>query len=445
MTTFVDLELLDGERVEAPTNGHAEALGWPRPPAPAAFTGLAGEVVRAIDPYTEADPVAILAQFLAAFGTAVGPGPRFAVGASDHRANLFVAIVGKSAKARKGTSWSPVHRLLAGADDGFRHRIQAGISSGEGLIHAVRDQVVVEEEDKDGNRSRRIVDYGVDDKRLFVSEGELGRVLATMQRQGNTLGAVLRCAWDTGDLAVLTKTATRATGAHIGIAGHITAAELRTKLAADDVSNGFANRFLWVPARRSKELPHPAHFDERPLAEEVARVLTWARQPRSLERDAHARSLWTDIYHDLSLERPESRIASAIARSEAQVVRLSLIYALLARSECVTLEHLRAGLALWDYCERGAAYVFRESIDPRAARIIDALNRRGRLTGSDLGALFNRNVPADQLLAIVESLVRQGLVLASLERTPGRSRRVYLPAFGGRVHEAAERDVESVD
>jgi hypothetical protein len=37
-----------------------------------AYYGLAGEIVRSIEPHSEADPVAILLQFLAAFGNAVG-------------------------------------------------------------------------------------------------------------------------------------------------------------------------------------------------------------------------------------------------------------------------------------------------------------------------------------------------------------------------------------
>ncbi|MGH2871279.1 MAG: hypothetical protein ACRDL5_02330, partial [Solirubrobacteraceae bacterium] len=44
--------------------------GWPAPPAPAAYHGLLGEIVRRLEPETEADPVAILCQLLACFGAA---------------------------------------------------------------------------------------------------------------------------------------------------------------------------------------------------------------------------------------------------------------------------------------------------------------------------------------------------------------------------------------
>ena len=39
------------------------------------------------------------------------------------------------------------------------------------------------------------------------------------------------------------------------------------------------------------------------------------------------------------------------SRAEAQVVRLSLIYALLDCSPVIRQEHLLAALALWEYCE----------------------------------------------------------------------------------------------
>ncbi len=48
-----------------------------------------------------------------------------------------------------------------------------------------------------------------------------------MAREGNTLSAIIRQAWDTGNLQVKTRNnPNRATGAHISIIGHITKDEL---------------------------------------------------------------------------------------------------------------------------------------------------------------------------------------------------------------------------
>ncbi len=89
------------------------------PPPPAldgtALHGIAGFLVRTLAPHTEADPAAVLLQFLAAFGNLVGPGPHCRVGASRHGLNLFVILVGESSKARKGTSWRQISSLFAEA------------------------------------------------------------------------------------------------------------------------------------------------------------------------------------------------------------------------------------------------------------------------------------------------------------------------------------------
>jgi hypothetical protein len=82
----------------------------------AALHGYAGLAVRTIAPHTEAHPASILLQLLAAFGNMVGPGPHCMVDTTRHGLNLFLVLVGDSSKARKGTSWSQIARLLAEVD-----------------------------------------------------------------------------------------------------------------------------------------------------------------------------------------------------------------------------------------------------------------------------------------------------------------------------------------
>lgn len=55
------------------------------PPNPRAYAGLAGALVEAVDPHTEADPAAVQLQTLVLFGCAVGVRPFFRVGAEEHR------------------------------------------------------------------------------------------------------------------------------------------------------------------------------------------------------------------------------------------------------------------------------------------------------------------------------------------------------------------------
>ena len=84
--------------------------------APAALQGLAGEIVHAIDPFTEADPPAVLAHVLTGFGNLIGRGPHFRVEHTEHHARLFSMVVGRTAKARKGQASSTPRRLFHLAD-----------------------------------------------------------------------------------------------------------------------------------------------------------------------------------------------------------------------------------------------------------------------------------------------------------------------------------------
>jgi bifunctional DNA primase/polymerase-like protein len=89
--------LFDSPRVQVLEQ--LEKILWPEPLAESAFHGLAGQVVRAIEPHNEADPAALLVEFLTAFGSLVGPGPYFRVEADEHRMRLFVTLVGETSKA----------------------------------------------------------------------------------------------------------------------------------------------------------------------------------------------------------------------------------------------------------------------------------------------------------------------------------------------------------
>ena len=76
--------------------------GWPNPLGPSAMQGLAGEFVDIVGPHSEADPAALLFQFLVGFGNVAGRGPHFVAEADHHGTNLFTILVGQTSKGRKG-------------------------------------------------------------------------------------------------------------------------------------------------------------------------------------------------------------------------------------------------------------------------------------------------------------------------------------------------------
>lgn len=404
---------------------------WPRL-SDRALYGIAGQYVRKIEPQTEADRVGILMQFLVMLGNLIGRGPHFRVEADSHFLNLFCVLVGESSKGRKGVSAGQAKRLLKSVDpDWCDLRIQGGLSSGEGLIHAVRDpieksQPIREHGRLTGELETTIVDPGETDKRLLVLEPEFASALTVMHREGNILSGIIRNAWDSGQLRTLTKNSpVKATGAHIAIVGHITISELLRKLDSTEAANGFANRFLWVCVRRSKFLPEGGAADSIDFSPEIEALhesVEFARQTGLVVRDQEAREIWANVYPELSAGKP-GLLGSMIGRSEAQTMRLACLYAVLDRSAVVRADHLLAALALWSYCEESASWIFRDALgDPVADGILRALrNSHEGLTRTEIGDLFGRHCRKAELGRALGSLLERGFATPAKERTGGRS------------------------
>jgi hypothetical protein len=382
------------------------------PPRPAAYHGLAGKIVRALDPHTEADRVAVLVSVLVGFGNACNRGPHAMVGRTRHSTNVQVVAVGDTSKARKGTSWGDVRFLLRYADpDWARERVVNGLVSGEGVIHHVRDPV----KKTNDEGVEKTLDAGVKDKRLMCVESEYGRVLTAGGRDGSTLLHVLRQAWDGERLGNLTKKdPATATDAHVAVLGHITLAELQRSLTETDRANGYANRVLWLYVRRSKELPFGGELpveEAEELGRDLRRALEHARKVGRVEWAESGRAVWERHYSWLSRERP-GLTGAILSRAEAQGLRLALIYALLDCSDEIRAEHVEAALALWDYSERSVGLIFDGVLgDPVADAIVAALRRAGTegCSRTEIRDLFTRHKNADQIERALSLLEREGL------------------------------------
>jgi hypothetical protein len=372
--------------------------------------------------------VALLIQTLAAYGSAIGHGGFATADGARHGTNLFVVIVGETSKSRKGTSLAHTFRIFERADEQWKQNcIGHGLSSGEGVIWAVRDAISKTVKNKrSGEYETEIVDAGAADKRLTVVEGEFANVLKVIAREGNTLSPVIRSAWESGNLRSMTKNSeARATGAHISIIGHITRDELRRLLTETESANGFGNRFLWLAVRRSKCLPEGGNIDAENLNDLVMQLneaIEFARTAGEVTRDEEARQLWRDVYPELSEGKP-GLLGAITARAEAQVLRLSCIYALLDLSTKIRPEHLRAALALWDYCSRSACWIFRASTgDKNADKILFALQRAGTvgMTRTEISErVFYRNISSDSLSDALRILYQSGRAKFKKETTAG--------------------------
>jgi hypothetical protein len=394
--------------------------GWPAPPKSAAYHGLAGEIAGAIAPHSETDPVAILTQLLVAFGAAAGRGAFFQVEATRHHPNQFIVLVGDSARARKGSSWDHVQRLICTADTTITGRILTGLSSGEGLIWSVRDP--------------HGQDAGVSDRRLLVVEPEFASVLKASSREISTLSPTLRSAWDGRPLQILTRTApARASDAHISLIGHITATELRHHVNPVELGNGLLNRFLFVGCRRIRLLPEggtPDPLAGTALDQQLATALAKARHAGQIHLSTPARQAWREVYRQLA--QPQAGTAGQLAaRAEAHTIRLALLYALLDRAKQIQPAHLNAALALWDYTQRSAAWALEHTTgDPLARQIHEALTHAlpGGLTRTQLRDLLHRNPTTIQLDHALAALARDGKITSQRILTAGRPAQLWTAA-----------------
>jgi hypothetical protein len=413
---------------------------WPDPPGAEAFHGLAGDFVRVIEPASEADPAALLVQTLVAFGNVIGRSAHFNVEADRHHGNEFVVLVGGTSEARKGTSWGRVARLYREAEEEWAaERVQSGLSSGEGLIWAVRDAVTRQERIRDQGQVRYEAveaDPGIEDKRLLILEAEYANVLKQTERTGNTVSVILRNAWDGRDLRSMTKnTPARATGAHVSLIGHITADELRRYLTETEMANGFGNRHLWICADRSKELPEGGRVDVEAwdgLRDALVQALAFARTVGEIRRDEEARSLWCQFYGPLSAGRP-SLAGALLARAEAHAMRLAMLYALLDCSTVIRAEHLMAALALWDYAERCVYCIFGENLgDPLADDLLRLLRTcPDGLTRNELRNYLGRNQSSDRIGRALGLLLQHHLAHYERQDTGGRPAERWFASTAG--------------
>ena len=402
---------------------------WPDPLPPEAYHGIVGEIVRVLEPGTEADPAALLFQVLVGVGNIVGREGYFQVEADRHHANESVVLVGKTAKGRKGTSFGHVRYLLNQVEELWvKDCVQSGLSTGEGLIWAVRDPIMKMEKIKEKGAvhyEEVVADPGVQDKRLLVYEPEYANVLKQLERQGNTLSVILRQAWDGSDLRALTKNSpARASGAHVSLIGHITADELRRLLTTTEVANGFGNRNLWVAVQRSKLLPEGGHTDRGTLDQLAARLADTLAKTKGrgrIYRDEDARALWHEIYADLSEARP-GMAGALMARSEAHVTRLSLVYALLDGADKIGVPHLMAAVALWNYVEQTIHHVFGDALgDHVADELLQILrNCPQGLTRTEIRDFFGRHLSSDRIGRALGILIEHKLVCFETEQTGGR-------------------------
>ena len=182
-----------------------------------------------------------------------------------------------------------------------------GVSSGEGLIDAVRD-----ERARTNEKGEIEVIPGNPEKRVLLNLSEFGSVLTLVARPGNTLSAVLRNLYDCMPVATNAKNSpVSCAEPFFSIAGSCTPREFvslmfdpRDKTVSSE--SGLANRFIIVAVARDKLVAIPARsatadpWVER-VFENLLKVYSELRPVTPhlglvIELSDEAAKAWTEIY-----------------------------------------------------------------------------------------------------------------------------------------------------
>jgi hypothetical protein len=383
--------------------------------------------------------------FLTMFGNAIGRQPHVTFYGHDEPARLFTLIVGKWARGRKGTAFNAVRKLFLPAEPEWAaQRIEPGLQSPEAMIEAVADS-------PNG------------DPRLFILETEFARMIQTMSAT-KRFSSQLRTAYDGETLSRkrVRQPPLMSTQHNISLLGMITPGEL---IALQKLSGGLESRMLYIysaPARKTNVDPFTENENETFLADRVRSAINvaWGRilentDPISAEL-AEMRGIAPNSKYRIAddvvdnwksaiepeIEALADRIGEDFerytARGQTQVVRIALAYALADEASEIGWVHIRAAMALWEFCANSARRIFsvpdnpEPKINPKQqGKVFDYLLEQYPDWSTTLeitkGVLSN-NVAAT---AIMEDLEEQGLIESRKIKKGGQGR----PAVEYRVIE----------
>ncbi len=371
-----------------------------------AFSGPIGDIVKKIFPHTESSKEALLLQLLTAVGNIYGDKCFYQVESTKLFTNLFCVIVGQSSWSRKGTSWNHIERIVK--EEVCEHQsfadtqwikggIQSGLSSGEGLLFHLRDAD----------------EKTTQDKRVLLLEAEFSSLLKKITREGNVISQVIREAWDSKNLSIMTKNnPIHVSSPHISMIGHITEQELKKFLSTIEIFNGFANRFLWTYSSRSKLLPFGGNIHEVSFQEDLKKLISGKKIEGRIIFNHDTRKIWEEVYYDLSRERGDPIIDNISSRAPAQILKISSIYALSDQRNIIIPEDLIAAKSIWDFSEKTSLKIFSHTKENSIAhKILKHLSTSNKqLTRTQIRDLFNRNAKKEEIEFAKEYLIKKDLI-----------------------------------
>jgi hypothetical protein len=368
----------------------------------AAFSGPLGEIVNALDPFTEGSRVGVLTSLLAGFSAYLGKGTKVQNGRGRSPLSFWPVLVGVTGQGRKGTATGMAMQVIEHAFKAWSESnvLPACPVTGLGFVSEL-----AERGDDEGNaRPTLIVEEEMDG---FISNA----------KKDMRIGQYLRKTWDGSDLRHKTGNSDISVkNVHVSIIGHVQPKNWGAISGSKDATGGTYNRFFPVAVERSKIIPvfgGPDPTDTiREQASRLRRIASWAREVDLVTVSQETAQVFEEHHRPAceALIMGNEELAQMCERAMAYLVRIAALYALLSEREGILKEDFDAALALVTYSVETVVNVLPEAGDERlAARILAAVERYGPCTANDLWDAVGHGVPRREINAALLMLpqVRQ--------------------------------------
>jgi hypothetical protein len=142
--------------------------------------------------------------------------------------------------------------------------------------------------------------------------------------------------------------------------------------------------------------------------------------------DNAARLIWHAVYPELSEGLP-GLLGAVTSRAEAQVIPSALLYALLDKSDTINADYLTAALAIWEYAQASARYIFGSALgNPAADDILRSLRAHPEgLSRTEICNPFKRHKDRETIWRALELLQQKNLATPEQRKTDGRPVEVW--------------------
>jgi hypothetical protein len=378
--------------------------------------------------------------------------------------NIYVVIVGDTARTRKTTAISYAEETQKGVDPNVI--FSSGISTTQGLISMLQLPSAKELEDFDEaykenpnlqlpkplemylaqNNAGRLEYEGF---RLLYYEREFSALLKkTLKDYSSDFIETLTQAYDMPpelDNHSMTNPIS-APKPCVSVLGATTYGKLRRRLLAEEIEGGFANRFMYFVGERKPPKSLPPRPNQN-LLNTITTILhdtttKWNYTEFKLSDEAF--KLWDDFYcREYSTEYDSVAIDEVIARLTTHTLKIALIYAATENNEpVINAEQMQAAIDVAEYLRKSALKIFAMRSGAKYAKIEEMIlifmqEQDGGITATEVWKAVRKeiyDVTTRDIQSVLNSLTEIGMILKteeSFKDSIGRSqkRTVYKRKF----------------